>query len=51
MALQEVAKTGWCLLLHTDDGEVLRILEMLGLHEVPNVHVMDHRDAHSPRPA
>jgi anti-anti-sigma factor len=50
-ALQEVAKTGWCLLLHTDNGEVLRILQLVGLDKAPNVHVMDHRDARTPRPA
>jgi anti-anti-sigma factor len=50
-ALKKVAKTGWCLLLHTDNGEVLRILQLVGLDKVPSVHVMDHRDAHTPQPA
>jgi anti-anti-sigma factor len=50
-ALQEVAKTGWCLLLHIDNGEVARILEVVGLHKVPNVHIIHHPEAHTPQPA
>jgi anti-anti-sigma factor len=42
---------GWCLLLHIDDGEVARALEVVGLHTVPNVHIIDHRGAHTPEMA
>jgi anti-anti-sigma factor len=38
---------GWCLLLHINDGEVARALEVVGLHTVPNVHIFDHRGAHT----
>jgi anti-anti-sigma factor len=39
---------GWCLYLHVDDGEVGRALAVVGLAKVPNIHIIDHREAHTP---
>lgn len=47
--LQALSETGWCLLLHIDDGEVARILELMGMYLVPNIHVVDHRGAKTSR--
>jgi anti-anti-sigma factor len=51
-ALLEVATTlqrgGWCLYLHVDDGEVGRTLDLMGLGKIPNIHIIDHRGAHTP---
>jgi anti-sigma B factor antagonist len=41
-------RTGWCLYLHVDDGEVAMALDVVGLSKVPNVHIIDHRGAHTP---
>jgi anti-anti-sigma factor len=39
---------GWCLYLHVDDGEVGRALDLVGLSKAPNIHIIDHRGAHTP---
>jgi anti-anti-sigma factor len=39
---------GWCLYLHVDDGEVGMALDLVGLSKAPNVHIIDHRGAHTP---
>jgi anti-anti-sigma factor len=41
-------KAGWCLYLHIDDGEVRRAIELVGLKAMPNIHIVLHRDAHTP---
>jgi anti-sigma B factor antagonist len=47
-AAVELETHGLCPLLHINDGEVARALEVVGLHTLPNVHIIDHRGAHTP---
>ena len=48
-AVTGLEERGWCIYLHTDDGEVLRVLELVGLSKVRNLHIVDHAGAHTPR--
>jgi anti-sigma B factor antagonist len=47
-AAKAIEPRGWCLLLHIDDGPVGRALELVGLKTVPNIHIIDHVEAHTP---
>ena len=39
---QELSQKGWCLYLHTDDGMVRNLLELVGLDQFPNIHLIAH---------
>jgi anti-anti-sigma factor len=41
-------RSGWCLYLHVDDGEVGRALDLVGIGKARNIHIIDHRGAHTP---
>ena len=41
-------RSGWCLYLHIDDGEVARALDLVGLNKAPHIHIIGHRGAHTP---
>jgi anti-sigma B factor antagonist len=47
-AAEELAKRGWCIYLHVDDGAVKKVLGVTGLDRIPNVHVINHLGAKTP---
>jgi anti-sigma B factor antagonist len=35
---------GWCLYLHVDGGLPKKVLDLVGLAKVPNIHISDHQE-------
>ena len=47
-AIRTLEDRGWCVYLHTDNGEVARALELLGVGKAKNAHIADHPGARTP---
>ena len=46
-AARRMLTTGGCIFLHVDEGVVAKVLEMVAIEHVPNVHIVKH---HAQRP-
>jgi anti-anti-sigma factor len=44
-----VARQGWCVYLHIDDGAVEKVLTLTGVDRLPHIHVVDHRGFEAPK--
>jgi anti-anti-sigma factor len=40
---QRISERGWCIYLHTDEGMVEKVLDLVSADSFPNVHVIHHR--------
>jgi anti-sigma B factor antagonist len=47
-AAQLVARRGWCVYLHIDDGLVEEVLRLTGLDRMTHLHIIDHRGFRDP---
>jgi anti-sigma B factor antagonist len=49
-AAEELARKGWCIYLHVDDGSVKNLMNVTGVDRLPNIHVVNHPGAITPAP-